>query len=138
MKSGNSICEAVQAQQVQLQRDGKAQTSVAAKNRQTSVLVQCTKRPRPEGELKQNMNEKKNYVSHSDGLVELPSDGWRPSGRMRGSLQGQAYSEAYHQFIKQPTQPVRASELPPRLVETLSVAKSQSPNIKASVQTKTQ
>ncbi|XP_074382159.1 E4 SUMO-protein ligase PIAL2-like isoform X2 [Apium graveolens] len=137
LKPGNSNCEAARVQQVQLQRDGKVQASLAAKNR-PSVFVPCTKRPRPEGEQEQNMNEKKNHVSHNDGLVELPSEGWRPSGRMRGSLQGQAYIEAYRQFIEQPTQSVRASELPPKLVETLTVAKSHTPNIKASPQTKIQ
>lgn len=137
-KSSNNICEAVRVQQVQLQRDGKVQDSLAAQDRQPSVFVPCTRHPRPEGERKQNMHEKKNQISLNDGLVELPSEGWRPSGRMRGSLQGQAYSEAYRQFIKQPTQHVRTSELPPRLMATLSVAKSQSPNIKASSQTKTQ
>ncbi|KAK1364297.1 Zinc finger, MIZ-type, E3 SUMO protein ligase [Heracleum sosnowskyi] len=136
--SGNNNREAICVQQVQLQRDGKVQASLAAQNRQPAVSVPYTKQPRPEGEQKQNMHVKKNQVSHNDGLVELPSEGWRPSGRMRGSLQGQAYSEAYRQFIKQPTQAVRASELPSGLMATLSVAKSQSPIIKASGQTQTQ
>lgn len=136
--SSNNICEADRVQQVQLQRDGKVQASLAAQNRQPSVFVPFTKQPRPEGEQKQNMHEEKNQVSCNNGLEELPSEGWRPSGRMRGSLQGQAYSEAYRQFIWQPTQPIQAPELPSRLMATLSVAKSQSPIIKASTQTKTQ
>lgn len=135
--SSNNNREAC-VQQVEFQKDHEIQVSLTAENRQPSVLVPCTKQPRPEGEQKQNMHEEKNQVSRIDGLVELPSEGWKPSGRMRGSLQGQAYSEAYSQFIKQPTQPVRASELPSRLMATLSVAKSQSPDIKASAQTKTQ
>lgn len=135
--SSNNICEA-RVQQVQFQRDHKIQASLTAENRQSSVLVPCAKQPRPEGQQKQNMHEEKNQGSRNDELVELPSGGWKPSGRMRGSLQGQAYSEAYRQFIMQPTQPVRTSELPSRLMETLSVAKSQSPNIKASAETETQ
>ncbi|KAL8101867.1 E4 SUMO-protein ligase PIAL2-like isoform X2 [Apium graveolens] len=32
---------------------------------------------------------------------------WRPTGRMRGSLTGQAYSAAHNHYINQPTQPVQ-------------------------------
>lgn len=138
MNSSNKICEADRVQQVQSQGDGKVQASLAAQNRQPSVFVPFTKQPRPEAEQKQNVHEENSQVSRNNGLVEFPSDGWRPSGRMRGSLQGQAYSEAYRQFIGQATQPVQAPELPSRLMATLSVAKSQSPTIKASAQTKTQ
>ncbi|KAJ4951237.1 hypothetical protein NE237_028069 [Protea cynaroides] len=45
-------------------------------------------------------------VSRTDELVELPSaQNWRPSGRMRGSLTGQAYSAALGQFMGQSTPP---------------------------------
>lgn len=132
--SSNNVCEAVHVQQVHSQRDDEIQASLNTHNRQPSVLVTCSKQSRPESEQKQNMHREKNQVFHEGGLVELPSEGWRPSGRMRGSLQGQAYAEAYRRFIKQPTQPVGASELPSRLMATLSVAKSQRPNIKASAQ----
>ncbi|WOH09506.1 hypothetical protein DCAR_0728963 [Daucus carota subsp. sativus] len=132
--SSNNVCEAVHVQQVHSQRDDEIQASLNTHNRQPSVLDTCSKQSRPESEQKQNMHREKNQVSHEGGLVELPSEGWRPSGRMRGSLQGQAYAEAYRRFIKQPTQPVGASELPSRLMATLSVAKSQRPNIKASAQ----
>ncbi|KAI3501351.1 hypothetical protein L1887_29217 [Cichorium endivia] len=37
---------------------------------------------------------------------------WRPTGRMRGSLSGRAYSEALSQFIIQPNQPVQAARPP--------------------------
>ncbi|KAL5727168.1 hypothetical protein ACHQM5_000392 [Ranunculus cassubicifolius] len=34
---------------------------------------------------------------------EQPDQNWRPTGRMRGSLQGRAYSDALNQFLIQPT-----------------------------------
>ncbi|KAK1419135.1 hypothetical protein QVD17_28293 [Tagetes erecta] len=34
---------------------------------------------------------------------------WRPTGRMRGSLSGRAYSEAFSQSIFYPTQPIQAT-----------------------------
>ncbi|KAI3727671.1 hypothetical protein L6452_16289 [Arctium lappa] len=37
---------------------------------------------------------------------------WRPSGRMRGSLSGRAYTEALNQFIVHPNQPVQAARPP--------------------------
>ncbi|XP_024993343.1 E4 SUMO-protein ligase PIAL2 isoform X2 [Cynara cardunculus var. scolymus] len=37
---------------------------------------------------------------------------WRPSGRMRGSLSGRAYTEALNQFIIHPNQPVQAARPP--------------------------
>lgn len=40
-----------------------------------------------------------------DGLPELPSEhNWRPTGRMRGSLTGSAYSAALSQYLVPPTQ----------------------------------
>ncbi|CAI9274469.1 unnamed protein product [Lactuca saligna] len=37
---------------------------------------------------------------------------WRPTGRMRGSLSGRAYSEALNQYIIHPNQPVQAARPP--------------------------
>uniref|UniRef100_A0A5B7AMW3 Putative E3 SUMO-protein ligase pli1 n=1 Tax=Davidia involucrata TaxID=16924 RepID=A0A5B7AMW3_DAVIN len=52
-------------------------------------------------------------VTRADGLVDLQADqNWRPTGRMRGSLSGRAYSAALNQFIIQPTQPVQAARPP--------------------------
>ncbi|XP_028077340.1 E4 SUMO-protein ligase PIAL2 isoform X3 [Camellia sinensis] len=53
-------------------------------------------------------------ATRTDGLADLPSEqNWRPTGRMRGSLSGRAYSDALNQFIIQPTQPVQAAIRPP-------------------------
>ncbi|KAK1367551.1 E4 SUMO-protein ligase PIAL2 [Heracleum sosnowskyi] len=42
------------------------------------------------------------------GTVDTSTEqDWRPTGRMRGSLSGRAYSEALNQYIIQPTQPVQ-------------------------------
>ncbi|XP_010915781.1 uncharacterized protein [Elaeis guineensis] len=44
-------------------------------------------------------------LARSDGLPELPSEqNWRPTGRMRGSLTGSAYSAALSQYLVPPTQ----------------------------------
>lgn len=44
-------------------------------------------------------------VGISDGLPELPVDeNWRPTGRMRGSLTGSAYSKAIDRYMGQPAQ----------------------------------
>ncbi|KAA8520878.1 hypothetical protein F0562_011551 [Nyssa sinensis] len=52
-------------------------------------------------------------VTRADSLVDLPAEqNWRPTGRMRGSLSGRAYSAALSQFIIQPTQPVQAARPP--------------------------
>lgn len=41
----------------------------------------------------------------TEGLVDLASQqNWRPTGRMRGSLSGRAYSAALKEFMIQPTQ----------------------------------
>ncbi|XP_072998838.1 uncharacterized protein [Typha latifolia] len=45
----------------------------------------------------------------SDGLEELPSEQhWRPTGRMRGSLTGDAYSAALNQYLSPPAQSAQA------------------------------
>lgn len=48
-------------------------------------------------------------VTRPEDLIELSAaqQEWRPTGRMRGSLSGQAYSAALNHFINQPTQPVQ-------------------------------
>ncbi|PWA45774.1 Zinc finger, MIZ-type [Artemisia annua] len=40
-------------------------------------------------------------------------ENWRPTGRMRGSLSGRAYSETLNQNIIRPNQPVQAARPPP-------------------------
>lgn len=59
--------------------------------------------------------------SSGDGRLRVAqaSQGWRPSGRMRGSLQGQAYSDALNEFI---IQPARASEQSRRFMSSSSNA----------------
>jgi hypothetical protein len=52
----------------------------------------------------QQQQQQQQSPSTADIASEL---NWRPTGRMRGSLSGQAYSEAFNQFIASPTQPFR-------------------------------
>ncbi|KAL8210066.1 hypothetical protein R6Q57_006798 [Mikania cordata] len=48
-----------------------------------------------------------------EGSTNAPADqSWRPTGRMRGSLSGQAYTDAYNQSIVHPTQPIQAASPP--------------------------
>ncbi|KAI3828807.1 hypothetical protein L1987_02917 [Smallanthus sonchifolius] len=48
-----------------------------------------------------------------EGSANVPADqNWRPTGRMRGSLSGRAYSEAFSRSIVHPTQPVLAASPP--------------------------
>ncbi|KAK9067963.1 hypothetical protein SSX86_012074 [Deinandra increscens subsp. villosa] len=69
-------------------------------------------------------------VRTQEGSANAPADqNWRPTGRMRGSLSGQAYSEAFNQSILPPTQPVQAASppvlntprpfIPPHLLQVL-------------------
>ncbi|KAI9174880.1 hypothetical protein LWI28_024056 [Acer negundo] len=70
----------------------------------------------PAGEQRVNIEGGVQAV-RADNVVDLTSEqNWRPTGRMRGSLSGRAYSEALSQFmIQQPTQqaqPARAQPNP--------------------------
>ncbi|KAA8522457.1 hypothetical protein F0562_013182 [Nyssa sinensis] len=65
------------------------------------------------GEQRGNTGGMVQPVTRANGLVDLPAEqNWQPTGRMRGSLSGQAYSAALSQFIIQPTQPVQAARPP--------------------------
>ncbi|XP_042489650.1 E4 SUMO-protein ligase PIAL1-like [Macadamia integrifolia] len=62
-------------------------------------------------------------VSSADGLGELSSEhNWRPSGRMRGSLTGPAYSAALSQYMGQPTPPAQFSGPPPNQISSPSLS----------------
>ncbi|GAB4834480.1 hypothetical protein Ancab_032736 [Ancistrocladus abbreviatus] len=55
-------------------------------------------------------------VSRAEQLIDLQSEqNWRPTGRMRGSLSGQAYSAALSQFIIRPTEPGQTPRPPSNL-----------------------
>ncbi|KAL8238837.1 hypothetical protein R6Q59_015404 [Mikania micrantha] len=48
-----------------------------------------------------------------EGSTNASADqSWRPTGRMRGSLSGQAYTDAYNRSIVHPTQPIQAASPP--------------------------
>ncbi|XP_071919389.1 E4 SUMO-protein ligase PIAL2-like isoform X1 [Coffea arabica] len=65
-------------------------------------------------------------VPRSDVSVNSPADqDWRPSGRMRGSLSGRAYSEAMNQYIIQPTQQAQAARPPSNVTANPSNASAQ-------------
>ncbi|KAK4601467.1 hypothetical protein RGQ29_010860 [Quercus rubra] len=66
------------------------------------------------GEQRGNMGGMSQAVPRADGLLDSTSEqNWRPSGRMRGSLSGRAYSEALSQFMIQPTQTAQTARPPP-------------------------
>ncbi|XP_034709516.1 E4 SUMO-protein ligase PIAL2-like isoform X1 [Vitis riparia] len=68
---------------------------------------------RTAGEQRRNILGTAWSTPRPDASAALPTDeNWRPSGRMRGSLTGEAYSAALSQFMLQPTQPTQAP-LPP-------------------------
>ena len=68
---------------------------------------------RTAGEQRRNILGTAWSTPRPDASAALPTDeNWRPSGRMRGSLTGEAYSAALNQFMLQPTQPTQAP-LPP-------------------------
>ncbi|GAB2220546.1 hypothetical protein Droror1_Dr00008206 [Drosera rotundifolia] len=55
-------------------------------------------------------------VTRTENLIDIQSEqGWRPPGRMRGSLIGRPYSEALSQFMIQPTKEPQASTPPSNL-----------------------
>lgn len=48
-----------------------------------------------------------------EGSADAPADPyWQSIGLMRGSLSGQAYSDAINQYIAHPTQPIHATRPP--------------------------
>ncbi|KAJ8426439.1 hypothetical protein Cgig2_001698 [Carnegiea gigantea] len=54
-------------------------------------------------------------VSRTENLINIQSEqNWRPTGRMRGALTGEAYATALRQHMAQATQPAQAPSLPPR------------------------
>ncbi|KAL6181889.1 hypothetical protein ACLB2K_048537 [Fragaria x ananassa] len=92
------------------------------------------------GDRRGNIGGPVQAVSGADGLVDSPSEqNWRPTGRMRGSLSGQAYTAALNKFIIRPTQPTEkarpASHMtppshltrPPHLTSPPAVGPSQLP-----------
>ncbi|KAM4123301.1 hypothetical protein ACB094_01G149300 [Castanea mollissima] len=73
------------------------------------------------GEQRGNMGGISQAVPRADGLLDSTSEqNWRPSGRMRGSLSGRAYSEALSQFMIQPTQTAQTARPPPNLAPPAS------------------
>ncbi|KAL5749969.1 hypothetical protein ACOSP7_024572 [Xanthoceras sorbifolium] len=67
----------------------------------------------PAGEQRVNIGGGVQAV-RADNTVDLTSEqNWRPTGRMRGSLSGRAYSAALSQFIIQPTQQAQPARAQP-------------------------
>ncbi|XP_058096138.1 E4 SUMO-protein ligase PIAL1-like isoform X2 [Magnolia sinica] len=61
------------------------------------------------GEHRRNLGSGTQSIPIAESFPEMPSEqNWRPTGRMRGSLAGRAYSAALSQFMVQPTNPVQA------------------------------
>ncbi|KAL3499295.1 hypothetical protein ACH5RR_038388 [Cinchona calisaya] len=70
----------------------------------------------PVGGQRGSVGSTSQSVPRSDVSVNLPAEqDWRPTGRMRGSLSGRAYSEALNQYIIQPTQQAQAARPPPNV-----------------------
>ncbi|CAK9141950.1 unnamed protein product [Ilex paraguariensis] len=63
--------------------------------------------PRPEPN--QGVAEQRESTGAVQPVDSPPEQNWRPTGRMRGSLSGRAYSDAVSQYIIRPTQPVQAA-----------------------------
>lgn len=76
------------------------------------------------GELR-NVGGPSQSVTTAAGLVD-PSieQNWQPAGRMRGSLSGRAFSDAYGHLIIQPTQSVQSARPPSNLTPTQPSAPS--------------
>lgn len=56
-----------------------------------------------------------------ENRVDLtPEQNWRPSGRMRGSLTGQAYTDAFRQFITQSNQSAQPIRPQPNLTAPMT------------------
>ena len=127
-----NVRPSINVQPVQLQpRSSGGQVSGSVSNRQSphaaalrsppSVPVQLrptrtafsvgmvAEQLRTAGEQRRNMVGTVWPNPSPDASPALPTDNenWRPSGRMRGSLTGEAYSAALSQFMIQPTQPVQ-------------------------------
>ncbi|XP_052208816.1 E4 SUMO-protein ligase PIAL2 isoform X2 [Diospyros lotus] len=78
-------------------------------------------RPSP-GDLRGNIAGSLQQTAGIDGSPDLPSEqNWRPTGRMRGSLSGRAYSAALSQFIIQPTQTVQTARPPINMASTTAM-----------------
>ncbi|XP_059645391.1 E4 SUMO-protein ligase PIAL1 isoform X1 [Cornus florida] len=69
------------------------------------------------GEQRGNTGGMVQPTTREDSMVDLAAaeQNWRPTGRMRGSLSGSAYSAALNQFIIRPTQPTQAAR-PPSII----------------------
>ena len=132
-----NVRPSINVQPVQLQpRSSGGQVSGSVSNRQSphaaalrsppSVPVQLrptrtafsvgmvAEQLRTAGEQRRNMVGTVWPNPSPDASPALPTDNenWRPSGRMRGSLTGEAYSAALSQFMIQPTQPVQPATNP--------------------------
>ncbi|KMT12019.1 hypothetical protein BVRB_5g099780 isoform B [Beta vulgaris subsp. vulgaris] len=69
-------------------------------------------------------------VSRSENLIDLQLDhNWRPTGRMRGALTGDAYSKALNQYMGQAAQPAQAPSPSPSPRPSVSSASPMLPNI---------
>ncbi|XP_059441980.1 E4 SUMO-protein ligase PIAL1-like [Corylus avellana] len=73
-------------------------------------------------EQRGNMGGASQAVPSADGLLDSTSEqNWRPSGRMRGSLSGQAYSAALSRFMIQPTETAQTARPPTNLAPVSSI-----------------
>lgn len=77
---------------------------------------------RPSGDLR-NVGVSQS-VTMAAGSVDLSAEqNWQPAGRMRGSLSGRVYSDAYGVII-QPTQAAQSARPPSNLTPTQPIAPS--------------
>lgn len=78
---------------------------------------------RPSGDLR-NVGGVSQSVTIAAGSVDLSAEqNWQPAGRMRGSLSGRVYSDAYGVII-QPTQAAQSARPPSNLTPTQPIAPS--------------
>ncbi|XP_074333618.1 uncharacterized protein LOC141671325 isoform X2 [Apium graveolens] len=102
----------VRHQQEQFHHSSQRTPHVARMQSQYNPVQLQTNSP-----ISRNVDAHRPLMSHTGGTVQptRPEDtvntsteqDWRPTGRMRGSLSGKAYSEALNQYITSPTQPAQ-------------------------------
>lgn len=87
-------------------------TQIARQPPSTPVTIQPRLSPSPPMVNADMLRASTQPVTRAEGPVDPATEqNWRPTGRMRGSLSGRAYSDALNQYIIQPTQPAQSARL---------------------------
>lgn len=107
----------------------RVQLPQASQVRHSQTMPLQTQAVRMPSSLPLNMGTPQ-AVSRSENLIDLQLDhNWRPTGRMRGALTGDAYSKALNQYMGQAAQPAQAPSPSPSPRPSVSSASPMLPNI---------